>query len=123
FMKLLWRGGRAGDALRLMNEGGFFARLIPEFARVRFLVEHDLYHHYTLAENTFPAVGTLDAFHKKQERHAPRPRSGVERGKEPGAALSGLTAARHRQRPQSWACRARDQAGRESLRAAAAQGV
>ncbi|HYW72318.1 MAG TPA: [protein-PII] uridylyltransferase [Pyrinomonadaceae bacterium] len=69
FINLLGRRGRAGYALRLMHEVGFLGRLIPEFARIRFLVQHDLYHHYTVDEHTLRAVETLDDLHTSEDRN------------------------------------------------------
>lgn len=69
FMKQLRRGCRAGYVLRLMHETGFLGRLIPEFGRVRFLVQHDLYHHYTVDEHTLRATETVDALHTSEDRH------------------------------------------------------
>jgi [protein-PII] uridylyltransferase len=68
FLKLLRRRGRAGYILRLMHEVGFLTRLVPEFARIRFLVQHDLYHHYTVDEHTLRALETLDALHNTEDR-------------------------------------------------------
>jgi [protein-PII] uridylyltransferase len=56
---LRWRG-RVGLALRAMHETGFLARFLPEFGRVTFLVQHDLFHRYTVDEHTLRAVEALD---------------------------------------------------------------
>ena len=61
FLALLRRRGRAGRALRLMHETGLLGRYLPEFARVSLLIQHDLYHHYTIDEHTLRAVEALDA--------------------------------------------------------------
>jgi UTP:GlnB (protein PII) uridylyltransferase len=52
FLKLLRRRGRAGRALRMMNEVGFLRRYLPEFGRISLLIQHDQYHHYTIDEHT-----------------------------------------------------------------------
>ncbi len=59
-MEILKRRGAVGRALRLMHETGFLARLLPEFARITFLVQHDFYHRYTIDEHTLRAVESLD---------------------------------------------------------------
>jgi len=69
FIRLLRRRGRGGFVLRLMHDTGFLARLIPEFGRVRCLVQHDLYHHYTVDEHSLRATETLDALHTSEDRH------------------------------------------------------
>ncbi len=68
FLKLLGRRGRGGYALRLMHEVGFLARFLPEFGRVSLLIQHDLYHHYTVDEHTLIAVETLDELHISQDK-------------------------------------------------------
>ncbi len=83
FLKLLRRRGRAGYVLRLMHEAGLLARLIPEFGRVRFLVQHDLYHHYTVDEHTLRAVETLDALHTSEDRQRAGLRNALEEIKNP----------------------------------------
>lgn len=59
-MEILRRCGRVGRTLRLMHETGFLSRLLPEFARITFLVQHDFYHRYTIDEHTLRAVESLD---------------------------------------------------------------
>jgi [protein-PII] uridylyltransferase len=68
FLKLLRRRGRAGYVLRLMHEVGFLARLLPEFGRVTLLVQHDLYHQYTVDEHTLRAVEALDELHTGRDQ-------------------------------------------------------
>lgn len=57
---LLGYKGRVGTALRAMHETGLLGRLMPEFARVTFLVQHDYYHRYTVDEHTLTAIDALD---------------------------------------------------------------
>ena len=68
FLKLLGRRGRAGYTLRLMHEVGFLARFVPEFGRISLLIQHDLYHHYTVDEHTLKAVEALDELHGTQDK-------------------------------------------------------
>jgi [protein-PII] uridylyltransferase len=68
FLKLLRRRGRVGHVLRLMHETGFLARFIPEFSRISLLVQHDLYHHYTVDEHTLRAIEALDELHDSQDK-------------------------------------------------------
>ncbi|HEX8151351.1 MAG TPA: [protein-PII] uridylyltransferase [Pyrinomonadaceae bacterium] len=60
FLKILRRRGRAGRALRMMDEVGFLRRYLPEFGRISLLIQHDQYHHYTIDEHTLKAVEALD---------------------------------------------------------------
>jgi [protein-PII] uridylyltransferase len=72
FLKLLRRRGRVGRTLRLMHEAGFLERYLPEFARISLLIQHDLYHHYTVDEHTLKAIEALDELHGsrgKQRAH------------------------------------------------------
>jgi [protein-PII] uridylyltransferase len=59
-LKLLGRRGHVGAALRTLHETGILGRLLPEWARVSFLVQHDLYHRYTVDEHTLRALEALD---------------------------------------------------------------
>ena len=69
FIGLLQRRGRAGYALRLMHDAGFIGRLIPEFKRISLLVQHDLYHHYTVDEHTLKATEVLDDLYTSSDRN------------------------------------------------------
>ncbi len=60
FMSLLRGRGRVGHALRLLHETGLLSRFLPEFSRISLLIQHDLYHHYTVDEHTLRAVEALD---------------------------------------------------------------
>ncbi len=68
FFALLRRRGRVGYVLRSMYDLGLLARLIPEFSRISFLVQHDLYHHFTVDEHTLRAVETLDELHTSENK-------------------------------------------------------
>ncbi|PYQ25091.1 MAG: [protein-PII] uridylyltransferase [Acidobacteria bacterium] len=59
-VRLFGRAGRVGSTLRVMHETGLLDRLLPEFARVTFLVQHDFYHRYTVDEHTLAAIDALD---------------------------------------------------------------
>ena len=60
FSEILRQRGKVSAALRDMHETGFLGRLLPEFARITFLVQHDFYHKYTIDEHTLKAVEAID---------------------------------------------------------------
>jgi len=60
FLRLVQRRGRVAPALRAMHETGVLACLVPEWARITFLVQHDFFHKYTVDEHTLKAVEALD---------------------------------------------------------------
>ncbi len=68
FLDLLRRRGRVGFVLRLMHEVGFLGRYLPEVNRIRLLIQHDLYHHYTIDEHTLRAVEALDELHHSKDK-------------------------------------------------------
>jgi [protein-PII] uridylyltransferase len=59
FLEIL-RQPRAAATLRLMHESGLLGRVLPEFRRITFLVQHDHYHKYTVDEHTLKALEALD---------------------------------------------------------------
>jgi [protein-PII] uridylyltransferase len=59
-LRLLGRRGHVGTAMRTLHETGILGRLLPEWARISFLVQHDHYHRYTVDEHTLRALEALD---------------------------------------------------------------
>lgn len=59
FLAILTSPTEPAKTLRRMNEAGLLGRFIPEFGRVVALMEHSLYHTYTVDEHTIQAIGIL----------------------------------------------------------------
>jgi [protein-PII] uridylyltransferase len=59
-LRILGRRGHVGGAMRTLHEAGILGRLLPEWARISLLVQHDLYHRYTVDEHTLRALEALD---------------------------------------------------------------
>jgi [protein-PII] uridylyltransferase len=83
FFVLLRRRGRAGFVLRSMHDLGLLARLIPEFGRISLLVQHDLYHHFTVDEHTLKAVETIDDLYNSEGHNRAHLRGVFEQIKDP----------------------------------------
>jgi [protein-PII] uridylyltransferase len=83
FFALLRRRGRAGYVLRSMHDLGLLSRLIPEFSRISFLVQHDQYHHFTVDEHTLRAVETLDELHTSENKNRAHLRAVFEQLEDP----------------------------------------
>jgi len=61
FLDILSDEKNAALTLRRMNEADVLERFIPEFAKIKGLMQFDRYHHYTVDEHTLNAV---DIMHK-----------------------------------------------------------
>ena len=59
FLTILISARNPELTLRRMNEAGVLGRFIPDFGRVAALMQHDMYHVYTVDEHTLFAIGIL----------------------------------------------------------------
>lgn len=61
-MAILEPRGRLGSTLRAMYETGVLEVLLPEFSRVRCLLQFNAYHSYTVDEHTLRAMSIIESF-------------------------------------------------------------
>lgn len=90
FMKLLRAKGRAAAGLRLMHEVGFLGKYLPEFGRVTCLVQHDLYHRFTVDEHTLRTIEVLDELANSRNRQLERYRALYHEISDPAILHMGL---------------------------------
>jgi [protein-PII] uridylyltransferase len=90
FFKVLRAKGRVTSVLRLMHEMDFLGRYLPEFGRVTCLVQHDLYHRYTVDEHTLRAIEALDELANSRNKHLERYRNLYGEIRDPAALHLGL---------------------------------
>ncbi|MFP4270015.1 MAG: [protein-PII] uridylyltransferase [Alphaproteobacteria bacterium] len=60
-VRLITEARRPARALAKLNDIGALGRLVPEFGRIVALMQHNLYHVYTVDEHTIRVIGELDA--------------------------------------------------------------
>ena len=68
FLEIFRSRGSVSKSLNAMMKIGFLEYIIPEFAWIRFLPQHDVYHQYTVDLHTIAVLETMDSF-----RHAETP--------------------------------------------------
>ncbi len=65
FLEILKCRRNVAKALNTMMKVGFLERFIPDFARIRFLPQYDVYHQYTVDLHTIAVLENID----EMERH------------------------------------------------------
>lgn len=90
FLKLLRAKGRAAVGLRLMHEVGFLGKYLPEFGRVTCLVQHDLYHRFTVDEHTLRTIEVLDELANSRNKQLERYRALYHEISDPAILHMGL---------------------------------
>ena len=60
-VRLITHGKTPARALAKLNDIGALGRLVPEFGRIVALMQHNLYHVYTVDEHTIRVIAELDA--------------------------------------------------------------
>ncbi len=66
FLEILSSEKNPRPILRLMNDTNVLGNFIPDFKKIIGLIQHDMYHHYTVDEHTFFAIS--NAHQLKNER-------------------------------------------------------
>ena len=56
FLEIISSEKNPRQILRLMNDTNVLGNFIPEFKKIIGLIQHDMYHHYTVDEHTFFAI-------------------------------------------------------------------
>ncbi|PXX98183.1 [protein-PII] uridylyltransferase [Halomonas sp. LBP4] len=68
FMTLLRSGGNVARQLRRMNRYGVLGKYLPEFGRAVGLMQHDLFHIYTVDAHTLRLLKFIHGFRKPEAR-------------------------------------------------------
>jgi [protein-PII] uridylyltransferase len=90
FLRMLASRGRVAKGLRQMHELDFLGAILPEFGRLTCLVQHDLFHRYTVDEHTLRALEVLDELHGSRAKAQERYRTLYDGIKDPLALHLGL---------------------------------
>ena len=69
FMEILDTTGRLADTIRCMHETNVLELVIPEWKRVRCLMQFNHYHHYTVDEHTLLAIQICEGFASEDSPH------------------------------------------------------
>ena len=90
FIKMMRSKGKVSGGLRLMHDLGFLGKFMPEFERITCLVQHDLYHRYTVDEHTLRAIEVLDDLANSRGKQLERYRNIFREISDPGVVYLGL---------------------------------
>lgn len=90
FVNIMRQKGRVARGLRLMHDVDFLGKFMPEFGRITCMVQHDLYHRYTVDEHTLRAIETLDNLANSDSKTLERYRDVYNEISDPAVLHTGL---------------------------------
>lgn len=68
FLEMFRTSGAIAKSLNAMMKIGFLEIFIPDFAWIRFLPQHDIYHQYTVDLHTIAVLENIDSFRSADDR-------------------------------------------------------
>ncbi len=90
FLRMVATTGRVAGALRRMHDLDLLGVILPEFGRLTCLVQHDLFHRYTVDEHTLRALEVFDELHASRGKALERYRTLYQQVADPLALHLGM---------------------------------
>jgi [protein-PII] uridylyltransferase len=90
FLRMVATTGRVAGTLRRMHGLDLLGAILPEFGRLTCLVQHDLFHRYTVDEHTLRALEVFDELHASRGKALERYRTLYQQVADPLALHLGM---------------------------------